>query len=98
MRNETIGRLAGGFLGALLIAVGMMAFTPQIGSAQGPGQPPPGGRRGGGPGIGRGGPGGPMAMAGIDPRDLTDAQREQIKAIRERHAADMKPVMDRVQS
>src|SRR5581483_2926322 len=39
--------------------------------------------------------GGMMGMA-IDPRDLTDAQREQIKTIRDQHAQDLKPVMDRV--
>jgi Spy/CpxP family protein refolding chaperone len=101
MRNETIGRIIGGFLGAALIAVGMMAFTPQIGTAQGAGQPPLAGRMGGGPpgrGMGRGGPGGPMGMAGIDPRDLTDAERQQIKAIRERHADDIKATVDRVNS
>jgi Spy/CpxP family protein refolding chaperone len=38
-----------------------------------------------------------MEMAGIDPRDLTDAQREQVKAIRDRHADEMRPVMDHVQ-
>ena len=100
MKNEMIGRIAGGFLGAALIAVGMMAFTPKIGTAQGAGQPPPAGRMGGGPGrgVGRGGPGGPMGMAGIDPRDLTDAERQQIKAIRERHADDIKATVERVNS
>jgi Spy/CpxP family protein refolding chaperone len=101
MKNETIGRIAGSFLGAALIAVGMMAFTPQFGSAQGAGQPPPAGRMGGGPlgrGMGRGGPGGLMGMAGIDPRDLTDAERGQIKAIRERHADDIKATVERVNS
>jgi Spy/CpxP family protein refolding chaperone len=47
-----------------------------------------------GPG-GRGGPGG--LGLGIDPRDLTDAQREQIKAIRDRHAAEIRPSIDRAQ-
>jgi Spy/CpxP family protein refolding chaperone len=101
MRNETIGRIVGSVLGAALIAVGMMAFTPQFGSAQGAGQPLPAGRMGGGPvggGMGRGGPGGPMGMAGIDPRDLTDAERGQIKAIRERHADDIKTTVERVNS
>jgi Spy/CpxP family protein refolding chaperone len=52
--------------------------------------------------MGRGGRGGPMGFGslgalGIDMRDLTDAQREQIKAIRDAHAEAMRPVMDRVQ-
>jgi Spy/CpxP family protein refolding chaperone len=34
---------------------------------------------------------------GIDPRDLTDAQRAQVKTIRDNHAAEMKPVVDRAQ-
>jgi Spy/CpxP family protein refolding chaperone len=34
---------------------------------------------------------------GVDMRDLTDAQREQIKTIRDNHAADLRPVMERVQ-
>ena len=46
--------------------------------------------------MGRGGPGGPMAL-GIDLQDLSDAQREQIKAIRDNHAADMKPSVERAQ-
>jgi Spy/CpxP family protein refolding chaperone len=33
---------------------------------------------------------------GIDLRDLSDAQREQVKAIRDRHAEEMRPVMERV--
>ena len=36
-------------------------------------------------------------MAGIDPRDLTDAQREQLKTIRQNHAADVKTAMDHVE-
>jgi Spy/CpxP family protein refolding chaperone len=39
-----------------------------------------------------------MGLAlGIDPRDLTDAQREQLKAIRDRHAEDLKPTIERSQ-
>jgi periplasmic protein CpxP/Spy len=108
MQNETISRVVGGFLGAALVAVGITAFTPQIGAAQDPGQqPPPAGRMGGGrgpmgpggPGMGRGGRGGgPMGLmgAGIDPRDLTDAQREQVKTIHDNHAAEIQPLAERV--
>jgi Spy/CpxP family protein refolding chaperone len=35
---------------------------------------------------------------GINPRDLTDAQREQVKAIHERHAAEMKPLIEQSQA
>jgi Spy/CpxP family protein refolding chaperone len=38
-----------------------------------------------------------FGVPGIDPRDLTDAQREQLKAIRDRHAEDIKPSIERAQ-
>ena len=101
MQNKTITRVMGGFGAAALIALGMAVSLPHVRAQQDPNQGPPPAGRMGGRGMGRGGPGGPMGppgmMAGIDPRDLTDAQREQIKAIRDRHADEMKPVMDRVQ-
>jgi len=95
-----MARVIGVFGASALIALGMATSIPQMGAAQDPAQQPPaagrmGGRGPGGPGMGRGGPGGPMGF-GLDLRDLTDAQREQIKAIRDRHAEEMKPVMDRV--
>ena len=56
--------------------------------AQGPGGP--GGQRMGGPGRGGpGGPGGPMGMLpGLNQMDLTDAQREQIRAVMEQERQD----------
>jgi Spy/CpxP family protein refolding chaperone len=102
MQNKTITRVVGSVGAVALIALGVATLLPHLGAAQDPNQGAAGrmggGRGPGGRGMGRGGPGGPMEMAGIDPRDLTDAQREQIKAIRDRHADDMKPVMDRVQN
>ena len=100
MQNKTLSKVIGGFGAAALIAVGMATTIPHMG-AQDQGQPPAGrmGRGPGGPGgfgRGRGGPGGPMGF-GIDLRDLTDAQREQIKAIHDRHSEEMKPVFDRVE-
>ena len=35
---------------------------------------------------------------GIDPRDLTDAQREQIKAIRDQHAQEVRPLIEAAQN
>lgn len=99
MQTRTMTRVMGGFGAAALIALGMATTVPHMG-AQGPGQPPPGrmGRGPGGPGgMGRGGPGGPMGF-GIDQSDLSDAQREQIKSIRDSHAADMKPSVERAQN
>jgi len=103
MQNKTIIRMVGSLGAAALIALGMATSFPHLGAAQDPNQgPPPAGRMGGrgpgGRGMGRGGPGGPMGMAGIDLRDLTDAQRQQIKAIHDRHAQEIRPVMERVQN
>lgn len=109
MRTRTMTHVIGAFGVAALIGLGMALTVPHMG-AQAPGQPPagrmggrgpggpggPGGPMGPGMGRGRGGPGGPMGL-GIDMRDFTDAQREQVKAIRDAHAEDMKPVMERVQ-
>jgi len=99
MQRKTVTRSIGAVLGAVVITAGMLAVAPHVGAQDQ--NAPRGGRMGGrGFGPGRGGPGGPMGpmgmMAGIDPRDLTDAQREQVKSIRERHEADLKPVVDRV--
>ena len=110
MQNKTVTRVIGVFGAAALIGLGMATALPRLGAAQAPNQGPPPGRMGGrgpggpgGPGMGGpgrggrggpGGPGGPMAF-GLDPRDLTDAQREQVKAIRERHMEEIKPLADR---
>jgi protein CpxP len=101
MKTRTLTGVIGGFGAAALIAIGMATSIPHMSAAQDPGQPPPG-RMGrgfggpGGPGMGRGGRGGPMGL-GVDPQDLTDAQREQVKAIHERHADEMRTLMDRNQ-
>jgi protein CpxP len=51
----------------------------------------------GGPGM-RGGPGGPFGIAGLPLRelDLTDAQREQVKAVMESHRDEQKAIGDRM--
>lgn len=102
MQKKTMTRTIGGLGAAALIALGMATALPHLGAAQNP-QAQLGGRGGGrgpgGPGRGgrMGGPMGPQGMMmGLDPRDLTDAQREQLKTIRDRHAAEIRPVMDRV--
>lgn len=66
----------------LALSVGAISLL-----AQGPGQRP------GGPGRGRGGPGGPGGpgiLAMVHQLDLTDAQREQLRALAEegRHGGD----------
>src|SRR3982074_1160363 len=105
MQNNTITRMISAVGAAALFAVGMATSWPHLRAAQDSHQSPPlagpfaGGRGPGRPGMGPGGPGDLMElMAGLDRRDLTDAQREQIRAIRDRHADELKSVIQRVQT
>jgi Spy/CpxP family protein refolding chaperone len=94
------------FLGAIVVALGLGATVPFVSWAQdqpqaqgeqlrrgGRGQRGPGGL--GSPGGPGGRMGGPMAFPGVM-RDLTDAQRNQVKAIHERHADRIRPIAERV--
>ena len=87
------------FLGAIVVALGLGATVPYMSWAQD--QPPAQGehmRRGRGFG-GPGGPGGRMGgPLGGALRDLSDAQREQVKAIHERHAERIRPLAERVRA
>lgn len=89
------------FLGAIVVALGLGATVPFVSWAQDQPQAQEqmrrGGRGFGGPGR-PGGPGGRMGgpMGGAIMRDLTDAQREQAKAIHERHADRIRPLAERV--
>ena len=99
MQTKTLTRIVGGIAGAALMAAALIVTVPQIQAAQDTaahaGRMGPGGRGGR-----MGGPmGGPMAGGlGAVMRDLTDAQREQVKGIRERHAERMKPAVERVRA
>ena len=88
------------FLAAIVVALGLGATVPFVGWAQdqpqaqreqgqrGPGRP-------GGPGGRMGGPmGGAFAFREVM-RDLTDAQREQVRGIHERHADRIRPLAER---
>jgi Spy/CpxP family protein refolding chaperone len=93
------------FLGALVVALGLGATVPFVGSAQDQPQaqtePRRGGRGFGGPGGPGGRMGGPMGGAFAFRevmRDLTDAQREQVKAIHERHADRIRPLAERART
>ena len=104
MQTKTTTRVIGAFGAAALIALGMAITVPHMGAQGGAAQAPagrmgrgPGGPGGPGMGRGRGGPGGPGRGLGIDMRDLTDAQRDQIKSIRDAHADELRPLIDRVQ-
>jgi Spy/CpxP family protein refolding chaperone len=74
-----------------IVSAAAAAFVASVAVAggQGPGQGP-GGRGGFGPGFGRG-PGGPGSMFGMV-QDLTEPQRQQIRAIMEEHWEQDAPV------
>jgi Spy/CpxP family protein refolding chaperone len=101
--TATVKRMTLGF-GAGLIALTAVAGVFVQAQDQDP-QAQTRGHRGGGPGgpdgPGRfGGPGGPMGilpMLGRD-LDLTDAQRDQVKAIAESHKADWRALADRART
>ena len=99
MENTTISRSVGLGIGAALFAIGLVAFAPMTGVAQDQGQAQTQeGRRGpGGPG-GRGGRFGGPGDFGMVARSLTDAQRDQVRAIREKHAGTIQPLMERVRA
>jgi Spy/CpxP family protein refolding chaperone len=92
------------FVAAAVVAVGLAAAVPYIVDAQD--QPAaqdqsarPGRSGFGGPGGfhgrgGRMGGGGPMASREVM-RDLTDAQRQQVRAIHEKHAERVRPLAER---
>jgi Spy/CpxP family protein refolding chaperone len=91
------------FLGAIVVALGLGATVPYMSWAQDQpqaqaGQPRRGGRGFGGPGGPGGRMGGPMAGGPAIRdvmRDLSDAQRDQVKAIHERHADRIRPLAER---
>ena len=101
MQTERVSRWVGGLIGAIALVIAAAAITPALSAAGAQQGPPPGGAQGPGPGRGfgpgRGGPGRgePGPLIGIPGADLTDAQRDQIKAIRDQHAEEMRPLADR---
>jgi Spy/CpxP family protein refolding chaperone len=94
------------FLGAIVVALGLGATVPFVGWAQDQPQTQTEPARRGGRGFGRpGGPGGRMGgpMAGGPAirevmRDLTDAQRQQIRAIHDKHATQIEPLFERART
>ena len=99
MTNTLKTSLAAGFV-AVVLAAGSTLVSAQDGQMRrgpGPGMggPGPGGQMGPG-GPGRRGPGGPMGLGEFRQLDLTDGQREQIKAIHDSHQAEFKAVGDKL--
>lgn len=90
------------FLGAVVVALGLGATMPFVGWAQDqPNAQTEPARRGGRGFGGPGGPGGRMGGAFAFRevmRDLTDVQREQVKAIHEKHADSIRPIADRART
>jgi protein CpxP len=104
MEKKSLIGMVSGFGVAAVVAVGLLVTVPQMGQAQNQTHTQPGKRMG----LGGGGPGGPFgrmggpmrrggALAGVM-RDLTDAQREQMRAIRERHAERIRPLAERART
>jgi Spy/CpxP family protein refolding chaperone len=90
------------FLGAIVVALGLGATVPLVTWAQdqpqAQGQHMRRGRGAGGPGGRMGGPMGGAPLFREVMRDLTDAQREQVRAIRERHADRIQPLAERART
>ncbi|HEV8392864.1 MAG TPA: Spy/CpxP family protein refolding chaperone [Vicinamibacterales bacterium] len=90
MKQQKIVLLAAGFAGALSAAVLLVGTVAEVAAQDGRSRP--GFARGGGPGgLGLFGPGG----AGIEGANLTDAQKDQVKAIVESHRDEMRGLLDR---
>lgn len=95
--KRTSGVLA--IVGALLIAMGVVAFSQEGGRPQGPPPgPPPGGFRGGPHGLG--GPGGPRDMLAhfIRELNLTDEQQAQVKKLVEGFEQSTKELRDQMRT
>ena len=88
VKQQKIVLLAAGFAGALVVAILLVGTVAEV-AAQG-GRP--GIARGGGPGgLGLFGPGG----GGLEGANLTDAQKDQVKAIVDAHLDEMRRLLDR---
>jgi protein CpxP len=83
---------------SLAAAALLVAGTAVLSAQQGPPMGPPEGRPGRGPMGMRGGPGGPLGPFGVALRqlDLTEAQRDQVKAIMESHKEQMQATGEKV--
>jgi periplasmic protein CpxP/Spy len=105
MMTKSMTRI-GTAVGAALLTVGLGAAALSIAGGQQTQAPTADGRRGGhfdsaqgrgfgGPGRGRGGPGGPLGGLPLRELNLTDAQREQVRAIVEPREAETRAIGER---
>ena len=90
VKQQRIVLLAAGMAGVLIAAILLVGAVAEVAAQDGRGRP--GFARGGGPGgLGLFGPGG----AGIEGANLTEAQKDQVKAIVETHRDEMRGLLDR---
>jgi len=89
VKQQRLVLLAAGIAGALLAAVLLVGAVAEVAAQDGRGRP--GFARGGGGGLGLFGPGG----AGIEGANLTEAQKDQVKAIVESRRDEMRGLLDR---
>jgi protein CpxP len=98
MMTKSMTRI-GTAVGAAILTVGLGAAALSIAGDQQNQAPTADGRRGGpgfgGPGRGRGGPGGPLGGLPLRELNLTDAQREQVRAIVESREAETRAIGER---
>ena len=90
VKQQKLVLLVAGIAGVLLAAVLLVGAVAEVAAQDGRGRP--GFARGGGPGgLGLFGPGG----GGIEGANLTEAQKDQVKAIVESHRDEMRGLLDR---
>ena len=89
VKQQRLVLLAAGIAGVLLAAVLLVGAVAEVAAQDGRGRP--GFARGGGGGLGLFGPAG----AGLDGANLTEAQKDQVKAIVESHRDEMRGLLDR---
>jgi len=94
VKQQRIVLLVAGLAGVLVAAVLLVGAVAEV-AAQGQGAGHPGSGRGGH--FGPGGPGvfGPGGL-GLEGANLTEAQREQVKAVVDQHRDEMRGLLDRV--
>ena len=90
VKQQRLVLLAAGIAGVLVAAILLVGAVAEVAAQDGRGRP--GFARGGGPGgLGLFGPGG----AGIEGANLTEAQKDQVKAIVESRRDEMRGLLDR---